>query len=241
MPRRLWLLACACQLAAAGFVGARAGGGAAHAARRSASRMAEGDVLLDVKSIKASITGKQILKGVNLQVKRGEVHAIMGPNGSGKSTLSKVIVGHPSYEVDSGEVTYRGSEDVLDLEPAERAQQGIFLAFQYPVEIPGVSNNDFLRMAVNKRRGALGLEEYDPIEFFGVLSEKMENVKSARPRHARMHIWRQRAAAARPAACHRCRYACAHSPTHARTHAPWNPPCTPRHRAQCRPTSWRAT
>jgi len=108
-------------------------------------------------------------------VKRGEVHAIMGPNGSGKSTLSKVLVGHPSYEVTGGAVSYRG-DDLLENEPAERAQQGIFLAFQYPVEIPGVSNSDFLRLAVNKRRGALGLEEYDPIEFLGVLAEKMDIV-----------------------------------------------------------------
>lgn len=145
--------------------------------------MKQGDVLLDVKDLKANVEDTQILNGINLQVKRGEVHAIMGPNGSGKSTFSKVLVGHPSYEVTGGKAGYGGGtadeagmQDLLKLETEERAQQGIFLAFQYPVEIPGVSNNDFLRLAVNKRREALGLEEYDPIEFFGVLSEKMATV-----------------------------------------------------------------
>jgi len=131
--------------------------------------------LLNVAGLCASVAETPILKGVDLTVRRGEVHAIMGPNGSGKSTLSKVLVGHPSYEVTGGGATYRGDE-LLELTPEKRAQQGIFLAFQYPVEIPGVSNNDFLRLAVNKRRGALGLEEYDPLEFLGVLSEKMEVV-----------------------------------------------------------------
>jgi len=131
--------------------------------------------LLTVNGLQATVADTSILKGVDLTVRRGEVHAIMGPNGSGKSTLSKVLVGHPSYEVTGGTVQYR-EEDLLELEPEERAQQGVFLAFQYPVEIPGVSNNDFLRLAVNKRREALGLEEYDPIEFLGVLSEKMSMV-----------------------------------------------------------------
>jgi Fe-S cluster assembly ATP-binding protein len=132
--------------------------------------------LLVVSGLRATVADTPILKGVDLIVRRGEVHAIMGPNGSGKSTLSKVLVGHPSYEVTGGCARYRNDEDLLELEPEERAQQGIFLAFQYPVEIPGVSNNDFLRLAVNKRRGALGLDEYDPLEFLGVLSEKMEMV-----------------------------------------------------------------
>jgi len=138
--------------------------------------MEAGELLLDVKDLRASVEDSGILKGINFQVKRGEVHAIMGPNGSGKSTFSKVLVGHPSYEVTGGTAEYRKGEDLLDLEPEDRAQQGVFLAFQYPVEIAGVSNSDFLRLAVNKRRGALGLPEYDPIEFFGVLAEKMQTV-----------------------------------------------------------------
>ena len=138
--------------------------------------MDAGELLLDVKDLRASVEDSGILKGINFQVKRGEVHAIMGPNGSGKSTFSKVLVGHPSYEVTGGTAEYRKGEDLLELEPEDLAQQGVFLAFQYPVEIPGVSNSDFLRLAVNKRRGALGLTEYDPIEFFGVLAEKMQTV-----------------------------------------------------------------
>jgi len=150
--------------------------------RRSGSvTMAKGDVLLDVKDLTATVDDTQILNGINLEVKRGEVHAIMGPNGSGKSTFSKVIVGHPSYEVKGGTVQYAGGVDaemgdLFELETEERAQQGVFLAFQYPVEIPGVSNSDFLRLAVNKRQQAKGEEEYDPIEFFGVLSDKMQSV-----------------------------------------------------------------
>jgi len=146
---------------------------------RAAVCMADGagSVLLDVTDLKASVAGgNQILNGVNLQVRKGEVHAIMGPNGSGKSTFSKVLVGHPAYEVEGGSAIFRGDEDLLEYEPEERAQQGVFLAFQYPVEIPGVSNLDFVRLAVNKRRGAQGLEEYDPIEFMGFLSEKMSTV-----------------------------------------------------------------
>lgn len=135
----------------------------------------KGEPLLEVEGVCAKANDMPILRGVDLKVNRGEVHAIMGPNGSGKSTISKVLVGHPAYEVTAGKYTYRG-EDLSELEPEERAQQGVFLAFQYPVEIAGVSNNDFLRLAVNKRRAALGEPEYDPIEFFGVLAEKMESV-----------------------------------------------------------------
>mmetsp|Transcript_28935 Transcript_28935/g.74361 ORF Transcript_28935/g.74361 Transcript_28935/m.74361 type:complete len:300 (-) Transcript_28935:338-1237(-) len=143
--------------------------------RGSVVAMAEDGPLLHVSGLCATVADTPILKGVDLTVRRGEVHAIMGPNGSGKSTLSKVLVGHPSYEVTSGEVTFCGDE-LLEKEPEVRAREGIFLAFQYPVEIPGVSNNDFLRLAVNKRRTAQGLEEYDPIEFLGELSEKMDLV-----------------------------------------------------------------
>jgi len=146
------------------------------AARMGGVMMAEAEVLLEVQDLCASVQDTPILKGVNIRVRRGEVHAIMGPNGSGKSTFSKVVVGHPAYEVTGGTVNFRDGEDLLDLEPQERAQQGVFLAFQYPVEIPGVSNADFLRLAVNKRRAALGESEYDPIEFFGVLGEKMSSV-----------------------------------------------------------------
>jgi Fe-S cluster assembly ATP-binding protein len=150
--------------------------GGADSRRTRKAVMDAGETLLDVQDLCCTVANTEILKGVSLKVKRGEVHAIMGPNGSGKSTFSKVLVGHPSYEVTGGSASYREGEDLLDLEPEERAQQGVFLAFQYPVEIPGVSNSDFLRLAVNKRRGALGLPEHDPIEFFGVLAEKMSTV-----------------------------------------------------------------
>ena len=143
---------------------------------RCSSIRAADDVLLEVEGLKAKvINGQDILKGVNMKIKKGEVHAIMGPNGSGKSTFSKVIVGHPDYEVQSGSAEYKG-EDILEEEPEVRAQQGISLGFQYPIEVPGVSNSDFLRLAVNKRRGAKGLDEFDPLEFLGVLSDKMETI-----------------------------------------------------------------
>ncbi len=133
-------------------------------------------MLLEIKDLHASIDDKAILKGLNLTVNRGEVHAIMGPNGSGKSTLSKVLAGHPSYEVTQGEVLYNG-ENLLELEPDERAKAGIFLAFQYPVEVPGVSNAQFLRLAYNEKMKHLGEEELDPLEFNDYLKEKAKIVE----------------------------------------------------------------
>jgi Fe-S cluster assembly ATP-binding protein len=132
-------------------------------------------MLLEVKDLHAGIDGKEILKGLNLEVNAGEVHAIMGPNGSGKSTLSKVLAGHPSYEVLSGSVTYDG-EDLLELEPDERARAGVFMAFQYPVEVPGVSNSQFLRLAYNQKMQHMGGEELDPLEFNDYLKEKAKIV-----------------------------------------------------------------
>lgn len=132
-------------------------------------------MLLEVKDLHAGIDGKEILKGLNLQVKKGEVHAIMGPNGSGKSTLSKVLAGHPIYEVISGDVLYDG-KDLLELEPDERARSGVFMAFQYPVEVPGVSNSQFLRLAYNEKMKHIGGEELDPLEFNDYLKEKAKVV-----------------------------------------------------------------
>jgi Fe-S cluster assembly ATP-binding protein len=138
--------------------------------------MGSSDVILSVKGLTAEINGTPILKGLDLEVKAGEIHAIMGRNGSGKSTLSKVLAGHPAYEVTGGEVLFHG-EDLLELEPEERARKGVFLAFQYPLEIPGVSNLDFLRAAYNARRKAQGLEEVDAFDFDEVVEEKLEVVK----------------------------------------------------------------
>jgi Fe-S cluster assembly ATP-binding protein len=133
-------------------------------------------MLLEIKDLHAAIDGKEILKGLNLQVNKGEVHAIMGPNGSGKSTLAKVLAGHPSYEVTKGEVLYEG-KDLLELEPDERAREGVFLAFQYPVEVPGVSNSQFLRLAYNEKMKHIGEEELDPLEFNDYLTEKAKVVE----------------------------------------------------------------
>jgi Fe-S cluster assembly ATP-binding protein len=134
------------------------------------------DILLSVKNLTAQVDGNSILKGVNLEVKAGEIHAIMGPNGSGKSTFSKVIAGHPAYNVTSGEVTFQG-EKLLEMEAEERARAGVFLAFQYPLEIPGVSNLDFLRVAYNSRRKQQGLEELDSFDFDELVQEKLDIVK----------------------------------------------------------------
>lgn len=134
------------------------------------------DVIVSVKGLTAEINGTPILKGVDLEVKAGEVHAIMGRNGSGKSTLSKILAGHPAYEVTGGEVIFQG-ENLLELEPEDRARKGVFLAFQYPLEIPGVSNLDFLRAAYNARRKEQGLEEVDPFDFDDIVEEKLSVVK----------------------------------------------------------------
>lgn len=131
--------------------------------------------MLTVKDLRASIEGKTILNGINLEVKPGEVHAIMGPNGSGKSTLANVLAGHESYEVLGGEVIYEG-KDLLDLAPEDRARQGVFLAFQYPVEIPGVNNATFLKTALNEKRKYLGLPELTAKEFLDLIKKKMEEI-----------------------------------------------------------------
>jgi Fe-S cluster assembly ATP-binding protein len=132
--------------------------------------------MLEIRELRAGAGEVEILKGITLTVKPGEVHAIMGPNGSGKSTLAQVLAGHPAYEVTGGSVTYMG-QDLLDMEPEERAQAGVFLAFQYPVEIPGVSNAYFLRAAYNEIRKANGQEELDPMDFLDVLEEKLKVVE----------------------------------------------------------------
>jgi len=132
--------------------------------------------MLDIRDLRASASDVEILKGITLSVKAGEVHAIMGPNGSGKSTLAQVLAGHPAYEVTGGSATYMG-QDLLDMEPEARAQAGVFLAFQYPVEIPGVSNAYFLRAAYNEIRKANGKEELDPMDFLDVLEEKLKIVE----------------------------------------------------------------
>jgi len=131
--------------------------------------------MLEITDLRAGIGDREILKGISLSVDAGEVHAIMGPNGSGKSTLAQVLAGHPAYEVTGGSVTYDG-EDLLALPPEERAQKGIFLAFQYPVEIPGVTNAYFLRAAYNEIRKFKGLEEIDPMEFADLVEERLRLV-----------------------------------------------------------------
>jgi Fe-S cluster assembly ATP-binding protein len=132
--------------------------------------------MLEVKGLRASAGDKEILRGIDLTVYAGEVHAVMGPNGSGKSTLAQVLAGHPAYEVTAGQVRYEG-KDLLDMDPEERAQAGLFLAFQYPVEIPGISNAYFLRAAYNEIRKARGLEEVDSMDFLDLLEEKLRLVE----------------------------------------------------------------
>jgi Fe-S cluster assembly ATP-binding protein len=132
--------------------------------------------MLDIKDLRATVGDKEILKGITLSVNPGEVHAVMGPNGSGKSTLAQVLAGHPAYEVTGGSVTYDG-EDLLEMDAEVRAQKGVFLAFQYPVEIPGVSNAYFMRAAYNEIRKARGEEEIDPMSFADLMDEKMKLVE----------------------------------------------------------------
>ncbi len=132
--------------------------------------------MLSIKNLHASIEGTEILRGINLEVKAGEVHAIMGPNGSGKSTLASVLAGREEYEVTEGEVIFKG-KNLLDLAPEDRAREGVFLAFQYPVEIPGVSSTNFLRTAVNQVREYRGLEALDAVKFLTLMKEKMKLVE----------------------------------------------------------------
>ena len=128
-------------------------------------------MLLEIKGLRVNVEGKEILKGVDLKVDPGQVHAIMGPNGSGKSTLARVLSGHPDYEVTGGEVLYKG-KDLLAMEPEDRAREGVFMAFQYPVEIPGINNAYFLKAALNAVRKHRGQEELDAVEFMALQKEK---------------------------------------------------------------------
>ncbi len=132
--------------------------------------------MLSIQNLQASIEGKEILKGINLEVKAGEVHAIMGPNGSGKSTLASVLAGREEYEVSGGSVTYKG-KDLLEFSPEDRAREGLFLAFQYPVEIPGVSSTNFLKTAINQIRQYRGLDPMDAVSFLKLMKEKMQLVE----------------------------------------------------------------
>jgi Fe-S cluster assembly ATP-binding protein len=132
--------------------------------------------LLEIRGLRATVADQEILRGIDLTVDAGEIHAVMGPNGSGKSTLAQVLAGHPAYEITAGSVRYDG-EDLLEMEAEERAQKGVFLAFQYPVEIPGVSNAYFLRSAFNEIRKARGEEEVDPLEFADIMDERLQFVE----------------------------------------------------------------
>ena len=131
--------------------------------------------LLEIKDLQVSINDNEILKSLNLKINKGEIHAIMGPNGSGKSTFSKVLAGHPAYSVLNGDIFFKGLS-ILELEPEERSHLGIFLAFQYPIEIPGVSNEDFLRLAYNSKQKFYNKPEVDPIEFLTIINEKLKLV-----------------------------------------------------------------
>ena len=132
--------------------------------------------MISIKNLHASVNGKKILNGINLEIKAGEIHAIMGPNGSGKSTLSSVLAGHPDYEVTEGEIIFNG-KNLLELEAENRAREGLFLAFQYPVEIPGVSNINFLKTAINEIREYNGLEQMAAKDFLAMVKEKQKLVE----------------------------------------------------------------
>ncbi len=144
------------------------------------------DILLEIKDLHAGIGEKEILKGVNLTIRKGEIHAVMGPNGAGKSTLSAVLTGKPMYEVTSGSITFMG-KDLLSMSPEERSWAGIFMSFQYPVEIPGVTITNFMKTAINAKREALGLEPMKAGDFLKLLKEKMAFVKM-RPEFAKREV-----------------------------------------------------
>ena len=133
-------------------------------------------IVLEVRDLHASIGTAEILKGINLVINEGEIHAIMGKNGSGKSTLAKIIAGHPSYTVTKGDILYQ-EDSIISQAPEDRARAGIFLGFQYPIEIPGVSNADFLRLSYNSRQRARGLKELEPLEFFEFVTSKLDIVE----------------------------------------------------------------
>lgn len=146
-----------------------------HSDTKPSVNMAD-NILLEIKGLHASIGDKEILKGIDLTIREGEVHAVMGPNGAGKSTLSAVLTGRPDYVVTAGSITFRG-QDLLAMSPEERSWAGLFLSFQYPIEIPGVSITNFMKAAINARRKAQGLEEMKPAEFLKLLKEKMAFVQ----------------------------------------------------------------
>ena len=135
--------------------------------------MVNNSPILEIQGLKASVNDTQVIKNLNLIVNAGEIHAIMGKNGSGKSTFAKIVAGHSAYRVTGGDILFSG-ESILDVAPEERSQRGIFLGFQYPIEIPGVSNADFLRLSCNSRRKYQGFDELDPLEFFEFITQKLQ-------------------------------------------------------------------